>query len=328
MSKKLTDEELSYIYNNYTNKNKTTTQIAKEMNRSQTTVERNLVKMGVDVKTQSKKLLRKIKEEQYDYIIDMYVNHELSTKKIAEIIGVSDRTVAKMLVDNGVTLRPSGYISKVKNHSYFHDIDTEEKAYWLGWMMSDGSIVRHHSRKDRSLNISMCQKSECGYIIENFAKAISADKSIVRSYHRIYNGKDRYITQISFASQEMAEDLMSHGVCCDKTEKQIMPKIEEKLIKYFIRGYFEGNGSVYISQGKIHVAFYGSNQIITDIRDFMYNNGIFNNVSITHRNRICSIHYGSQLQIKTLFDYLYGDFVEDNMVMYRKYNIFKNFYNI
>ncbi len=68
MNKKFTDEELSYTYDNYINKNKTTTQIAKEINRSQTAVERNLVKMGVDVKAQSKKLLRKIKESQYGYV--------------------------------------------------------------------------------------------------------------------------------------------------------------------------------------------------------------------------------------------------------------------
>src|SRR5690606_16603830 len=94
----------------------------------------------------------------------------ISTTNIGKEFNVTDKTIAKVLVDNGVSLRESGTQRKIINDNYFEDIDTEEKAYFLGLIIADGSIIRHLSegRSNRQLSISLELKEQDGYMVELF----------------------------------------------------------------------------------------------------------------------------------------------------------------
>lgn len=71
-------------------------------------------------------------------IIPLYKNGE-SLTKIAEKFGTSRNTLSKKLKEKGIEIINQQNKSKF-NENIFDVIDSEEKAYWLGFIYADGYI--------------------------------------------------------------------------------------------------------------------------------------------------------------------------------------------
>ncbi len=80
-------------------------------------------------------------------------------------------TIRDILVKNGVEMRSNKQNSRKYsvNDDYFSIIDTEEKAYWLGFIFADGYISNKNGKR---VGITL-KSSDRDHIIK-FAKAISA----------------------------------------------------------------------------------------------------------------------------------------------------------
>lgn len=321
MNKRYTDKELSYIYDEYVNNRKTTTQIAKLLNRSQTGIERALKRMGVDVSKISQEMKLHIPISEYKNICDLYLKN-YTTVEIGKMYNVTDRTIAKILRKENVTLRKAIRRSVIKHHDIFHTIDTPQKAYWLGWLLTDGSVVVHHKRTDRSHVISFSLKATDKYIVERFAEFVGTSKDCVK-----YDNKKHQQAYFRFASQEMANDLAQYGVIPNKTGKQILPIIKRELTPFLLRGIFEGNGTVYITKNLLKTAFYGAKPLIVGIAELLDEEDIYTPHAIIDRGVIASYHISAQNASYKLFKYMYEDVSDENMICQRKYNIFLNHYN-
>ena len=89
-------------------------------------------------------------EKQIDFIKDKYYNDKLSMQKIGELIGCSANTIHRVMKENGLKARTDREqaLKYYCNENYFDVINTEEKAYWLGFMYADGFI--QNKRKYRT----------------------------------------------------------------------------------------------------------------------------------------------------------------------------------
>ena len=76
-------------------------------------------------------------EELHD-MVTSYVQGE-SAQSIAKRYGTSYQVIQPVLVRQGVTLRSKREANKRQkcNERYFQAIDSEEKAYWLGFLTAD-----------------------------------------------------------------------------------------------------------------------------------------------------------------------------------------------
>lgn len=80
--------------------------------------------------------------------------------------------------------------------------------------------------------------------IELFKHSIKSDRPIHREYHKKYQ---KEIWKISITSNQLYNSLIKHG-CIDRKSKIIrIPDIDKNLIRHFIRGYFDGDGSAIFS---------------------------------------------------------------------------------
>lgn len=76
-----------------------------------------------------------IRVDEYDNIINKYINKELNIQELAKFYNVSDTTIYNILKRKNIrNFNYAGRKSEGLNENYFENIDNEEKAYFLGYI--------------------------------------------------------------------------------------------------------------------------------------------------------------------------------------------------
>jgi len=126
------------------------------------------------------------------------------------------------------------------NDNFFDEIDTEEKAYVLGFLFADGCI----SKIRNQVYISLHRKDKC--ILEKIKSVMCSDNPIFDTTGRF--SKDYKITEkcsLNITSKRLVEKLELLGCVERKSDILVFPTISNIVVQHFMRGYFDGDGSVY-----------------------------------------------------------------------------------
>lgn len=165
-------------------------------------------------------------------------NNGKSLKEIETTLEFSRRSICRVLKENNInTHRLKRYTLDEK---YFDEIDTEDKAYILGLLFSDGFVGR--KGESNSIILSFSEDDLCILnIIKDkikFTGNIRKDKN----KNKYPSSKEMYV--LNFSSFCMAESLRNLGMNNIKSRRKIaIPNIDNDLKRHFIRGYFDGDGS-------------------------------------------------------------------------------------
>lgn len=117
---------------------------------------------------------------------------------------------------------------KIKNN--LKEINNEYDAYILGLWFADGSISRNQS------TIGLSQTDSA--LLEQIRDYLSPDL-ILR--------KDKSALILKISSMDFKNNLVSHGITKNKSYTDFsIPLINKELQRHFIRGYFDGDGTVYM----------------------------------------------------------------------------------
>ena len=203
-----------------------------------------------------------------------------------------------------------------KNVLYnFETIDTEEKAYWLGFLYADGSV----GSKDDRIELGLAEKDF--HHIEKFRDFIGINNKI--SY-REKTKSYRY----SFKSQNCKQDLIKQGCIPKKSLILKYPTYEQvpkKLSRHFIRGYFDGDGWFTNTESCFQVGIIGTEDFIKgfldNIDDINKNNRIF----ICHREQGAKRYvFGAYQDVLNFLNWIYQD---ATIYLDRKYEHYLDFIN-
>ncbi len=198
------------------------------------------------------------------------------------------------------------------NENFFEKIDSEEKAYFLGLLYADGYI----NEKLNFVELTLHQRdSEILNILVNFLYPEGRPLKIIN---------EKYLRLI-INSKKIVNDLKKYGCFQKKTFKLKFPTIiENHLFRHFIRGYFDGDGSVYENNGTLNISIVGTVDFLNETKKILINNCNVNETKFDIRhpernNNICALRYGGNIIINRIYHYLY-----DNSTIYlkRKYNKF------
>ena len=297
----------------YTTQMMDSVQIANKIGCSSSGVERLLKRNGITPCYTPNGV--RVTSEDIDNMRKMYEDNK-TLNEIGQVYNVCGTTISKILKKNGTNIRQGKRFSPVQNHDYFHNIDTPSKAYFLGWMITDGSVVVSKTRDNRSPVISLELQDGDRYIIEKFANELGASKDIVR------NNEKRGHSYMRFSSKEMAEDLATYGVVPNKTWITYLPILDSELMPHLIRGIFDGNGTVTKDKnGYLKFAFYGSEQLCVGIRDYL-NKTIGLNYNKVSKSTCYHIWWSGKTASAALFYYMYQNC--DDFYLTRKFNKFKS----
>lgn len=202
----------------------------------------------------------------------------------------------------------------------FLDVDTSDKAYWLGFLLADG----YNDYTELVINLS-----------SKDTEHLKKFKTFMQSEHPIKLSDGNRVS-FRIASLENCENLKKHGMVKAKSFILEAPKIKEELCMDLIRGFFDGDGCIYLykKEGKIKSATFSiyceSPQMIKWIFDKMEKAGInYINVDKTERN--ISIH--KQSELVKIYNLLYKSDSERLQRKYQKFtevfewaNMRRNFY--
>lgn len=122
------------------------------------------------------------------------------------------------------------------NAQYFSELDSPEKAYWLG------TIIPHSSTKRRDNNVSLHigRVVSKEYFVRGFSEAIESGYSITEN--SATPKQDQNIIQTHIFNPTFIENLFSVGYPDPDNSEAEIPTLEKDLRAPFVRGYLESSG--------------------------------------------------------------------------------------
>ena len=238
---------------------------------------------------------------------------------------IGKKRISKILSSNGITIRTSVETStKYKAVStFFSTIDSEEKAYWLGFMYADGYVTG-----TKIIGCKLSIKDE-NHLIK-LRNTLSPTKPLYYDETSQGFGNNTKSVALIITNISLFNDLVNKGCIQNKSKlltfpsKSIVPK---ELIHHFIRGYFDGDGSVTAGinlkgHKRILMGIVGTQSFLSEVRKtlsledtkYLYK---YNNKDI-HELKI-----GGTNVVKTIYNFLYRD---ATVFLERKYIKFKEYY--
>jgi intein-encoded DNA endonuclease-like protein len=132
-------------------------------------------------------------------------------------------------------------IQKSVNQNFFKKWD-RDMAYILGFTFADGTItINKNGSRYYVLQISDED------LLERIKQTLGSEHKISKRVHK-KDGSVFYRLQIGNA--EIVRDLSKLGVVPGKTARMALPSIPAKYLGDFTRGYFDGDGNVWV--GMVH----------------------------------------------------------------------------
>ena len=126
------------------------------------------------------------------------------------------------------------------NERYFEKVNTEEKAYWLGFITADGGInIPGHGRPSGYV-LCINLKGDDKKHLEKFGKALGRKAPI-------YDAVSNYGTTVAryqVGSKKLVSDLMEHGLSPSKSFTCLPWQGNEELMRHYWRGLFDGDGCI------------------------------------------------------------------------------------
>lgn len=251
-------------------------------------------------------------------VVKLYYNG-MSMSDISKILFVSESTVKRILLKNNIKIKTrTELIEYDRNYSCFETIDTEEKAYWLGFIFADGCVFKNR------LQIVLSGKDKQHLI--KFSEFISNGKLKVNQHYVRDKDKCFDACSITVVSNRVVQNLKDKGVSSNKSLNTniIFSKIPEEILKHFWRGYFDGDGCILKHDSQVSLIS-GTEEVCKQFANFIKTKCDYNLSFCKQPNRY-TVSSASISGMKIL-NLLYEDC---NIYLERKYLLFqyhqKNFF--
>lgn len=218
-------------------------------------------------------MLKEVAKER----IEELIKQRLTGKEIASILGITRRTLYNKMEKFGIHLDTSPRF----NISVFDIIDSEYKAYWLGFLYADGYVSSNHKQVEVSL------KGEDFEHLVKFSKFLQDERdSPVKISTIVSGGKEFTRCRYIVGNEHFYNRLIDLGCVPKKSLILTFPDkgifTDQKLIKDFVRGYVDGDGSLSnTASGRLQISMIGTIDFLESIRNMFPE---FGNIYTDKRN--------------------------------------------
>jgi hypothetical protein len=226
----------------------------------------------------------------------------LTSIQLAEHYHCDPSTIQSWLKKLGC-IRDASQCKKIyqAKEDVFETIDTEEKAYWLGFLYADGCVM-NVGRRGRVIL----------YLSEKDISRLKAFSHCLESTYPIRTDAKRKACGISLASDKMRDDLIRWGCIPRKSLHLSFPALPFHLCPHFIRGYYDGDGSAFVSKcGKTpNISLLGNIEFLETVELYVFYgtnvNGSFHKHS-SPRSDVYYLIYRGEFKTTSVGKWLYKD---------------------
>jgi len=198
------------------------------------------------------------------------------------------------------------------NENFFKLINSEEKAYFLGFLFADGYV----NEKLNMIDLTLHNKDK--EILNKFVELLYPEGRPLNTIRINY-------LRLVINSQIITHDLVRYGCIQAKTFKLKFPIVPEKFQRDFIRGYFDGDGSICVSKyNTLNLSIVGTIDFLDGMKKILKEKCTLNETTYDNRhperqNNIRALRFGGNIIINRIYHYMY-----DNSTIYlsRKRKIF------
>lgn len=280
-------------------------ELEEKYGRSMNSLRGKAIRLGINRPYPAKEIRKKItrKSKLTNLEIENLYNKGMNTKELSELTNVGRSRISSILRENNVILREgSDYRIHTVVEDFFDIINTEEKAYILGFLYADG----YNNTTNGSVRVSLHIKDKVllekisTYLTSNIVKTYSTDKGT--------------FCQIEICSKKLSLQLEKLG--CVKAKSLILQfpteeQVPKEFQRHFIRGYFDGDGC--ISIGKKGFPYFSITStlmfneklqevLLENCKDLKKGGGRFYKNNITY-----DVRYSSKSNILKIKEFIYKD---------------------
>lgn len=255
-----------------------------------------------------------IKHSELIKLAEDFKKSDYSAVKLSKVIDMPQQTILyrlrkyERIFDKKIILRKGKHLSRPGNkkysfdEKYFEKINTPEKAYILGFLYADGC----NDKKQNRVTIQVGEKDKK---ILYFVKKQTSYSGPIK-FQKIENKNHQNRVILCFGSKNLCSILEKQGVVpppkdfsIEFPSKKIM---NEKLLKYFVLGFFDGDGSAFIKNGKPVASFScASYNFIIKLKEFLLKKNISSSLYKNKKRNSYELTIYSKMNIKNFTKLLY-----------------------
>ncbi len=302
-NKKLSNREKEIVLKKYID-GMSIQKISKYMGQDKRVISKLLKENNIEVINTSE--IPKVDKKYWDEII-LKNKQGKSISKLAEEYGYSRGSITTIIKNAGVEIVNNQNIARM-NENIFEEIDTEEKAYWLGFIYADGYVT------GSTFGVGL-KESDRGHL----------DKlsSFLEFTGELRYSKRTMSYKLEFKNKNIVNDLNKLGVRERKSKILKFPNEEQVpkiFIRHFIRGYIDGDGYIGHEDFKYgRLGILGTESMILGIIENMN----FKQLKIRKANKDgCEEVQAIEWKGVYVLDYFKQIYKDANIYLDRKYNLY------
>lgn len=231
-----------------------------------------------------------------------------SARKIAILLNEKRHTISYQLKKMSI-YKPQ---KQTINVDFFKKIDTEIKAYWLGYIWADGCVVDSSNNKNEYVYRMSLASIDYEHLLK-FANIF--DKKIYTRINKTTNvcNHETTIYRVDLTNKEIYQDLLNLDIQINKsysTSTNILDFIPNELKCHFVRGVFDGDGSIVkdnINNSRSKFSIAGQLDILEKIQTLLISDINIHKTIIGKKphGEVYQLQCGGLNQINKIYRYLY-----------------------
>lgn len=258
---------------------------------------------------------KQLSDIQIEKIIKNYLEKKISLKDSGKEYGLNGSHVKNLLKNKGIKQRQNKKDTrKYKINDNYFDTQSHNMAYILGLFAADGNVSSKENRLDLELSSADIE------ILEKIRNELKSERPI-----KVYTCSSGYTkNKLLFWSKKIKDIFYEYGIVPNKTYSKDFHfpyKLSKEYVIDYIRGFFDGDGSITKTSGLSFELNSVNYQFLKDIKDFLksyYNiETQISTCGMKGRNLELYRLYCYNDKARAIFNILY---TQNSLFLQRKYN--------
>lgn len=279
---------------------------------------------------------KRLTDYQKIEIVEKYQTGNYNCAELGREYGVLRTSIRMLLKSRDIPIKSMSDSGRKYslNKYYFDNIDSERKAYWLGLLYADGT-----NSESKYVTTLRLQETDIK-ILQEFNNDIGSNMPIKFIERQTKHPTWQNLYRLDINNKHISKRLAELGVHQNKTFTLLFPnksQISEPLMRHWLRGLWDGDGSVCIYKNKfkssyrLHTSVVSTLDVCEKIKEWLQLElDINSNIYIPCKEKINTtrrLNISGNRQISKFWEWLYKDseiFLERKFNNYQKSKILMN----